>query len=237
MNKAVTKKLPILSYHRIAPASSGKTDPYSITPAQFEEQLSFLKDCGYYSIDWKQWLAAMQTRQPLPGLAIALTFDGGYEDFYQYAWPLLQKYGFSATVFLVAKHVGKTSAWSSCHTESLPLMNWKQVQELQAAGITFGSNTYSHAPLTGLSPDMVVEEVSLSKLNIQKNTGAQVALLAYPYGDVDATTTHLVGATGYTIGLYYEARRSDFFDNPLLLPRFEIKGSDTLSEFIEKVTQ
>ena len=91
---ASTSKLPILMYHRVAPDGAENMSRYRISPAAFEEQLKYLKDSGYYSAGINDWLNAMNRQQPLPGLAIVFTFDDAYQDFYEYAWPLLKKYGF-----------------------------------------------------------------------------------------------------------------------------------------------
>ncbi len=106
---------------------------YRITPDVFEEQLKYLKDSGYYSADLNDWLTAMAMQRPLPGLAIVFTFDDAYQDFYEYAWPLLKKYGFTAIVFLVSDHVGKYNSWDEAYEEKLPLMDWKEILELEQA--------------------------------------------------------------------------------------------------------
>lgn len=89
----VTAKLPILMYHRVAPSGSEKMATYRVTPEAFEEQLRYLKDASFYSVSWEQWQLAQWQRRPLPGRGVIITFDDGYLDFFEYAWPLLKSMG------------------------------------------------------------------------------------------------------------------------------------------------
>ena len=106
----------------MSPTGSEKLRRWRETPEQFEQQLRFLRDEGYYSVTFEQWRAAARARRALPGRAVIITFDDGYHDFYDYAWPLLKRYGFGAYVFLVAEHVGKTNVWDATYGEEIFLM-------------------------------------------------------------------------------------------------------------------
>jgi len=231
-----SRSLPILMYHRVAPTGSDSLTQYRVSPTMFEEQLTYLRDSGFYSASLDDWSTAMLTRQPLPGRAIIITFDDGYLDFYQYAWPLLKKYGFTATVFLVAEQVGKTNAWDHLYGEELPLMDWEKVLELQKEGVAFGSHTVSHRLLTSLSPTDIALEAARSRKIIQGALKVPVKAIAYPYGDTDPVVEHLSGACGYTVGLSCKPGLSNMLDNPLSLPRIEVKGSYSLQDFIAKLS-
>jgi glycosyltransferase involved in cell wall biosynthesis/peptidoglycan/xylan/chitin deacetylase (PgdA/CDA1 family) len=231
-----TRSLPILMYHRVAPTGSDSLTRYRVSPTMFEEQLKYLRDSGFYSASLHDWITAMLTRQPLPGRAIVITFDDGYSDFYQYAWPLLKKYGFTAIVFLVAELVGKTNAWDNRYEEELPLMDWEKVLELHKEGVTFGSHTASHSLLTSLSPTEIALEAARSRKIIQEALKVPIKIIAYPYGDTDSVVEHLSGACGYTVGLSCKPGLSNLTDNPLSLPRIEVKGSYSLQDFIANLS-
>lgn len=231
----VTRQLPILMYHRVAPQGAQKMNRYRITPEQFEEQLSYLRDNGYYGIDLNKWLRAMMTRQPLPGRAIALTFDDGYKDFYEFAWPLLNKYKFSATVFLVADLLGKTNSWDKEFGEELPLMNEEEIAFLQQNGIGFGSHTATHRALGSLSPTQVVEEVVRARTILHGKLDVPVRSIAYPYGSTNGVVSHICGGVGYQIGLTVQPGLSRLQDDPLLLPRIEVVGNEELKNFVAKL--
>jgi len=230
-----TESLPILMYHRVADSGPPALDRYRITPAALEEQLRYLRDAGYVGVTLQAWHAAMTARRPLPGRAILLTFDDGYLDFSTHAWPLLQQYGFSATMFLVADRIGGVSEWDAAHGEPAPLMGWPDILKLQAEGIEFGSHSCTHPPLTALSPEHVTLEAARARAILTRGLRRPVTAFAYPYGDQDAVVRHLTGACGYTYGLTCDSRLSSLTDDPLALPRLEITGADTLATFVAKL--
>ncbi|MBW4459914.1 MAG: glycosyltransferase [Nodosilinea sp. WJT8-NPBG4] len=230
-----TDRLPILMYHRVAPEGDATMGQWRLTPEAFAEQLRYLRDAGYYSVTLEVWQQAIADRQPLPGRAIVLTFDDGYLDFFTYAFPLLQEYGFSATVFLVAERVGQTNAWDAQYSELVPLMDWEHIRQLQVQGVEFGSHSATHRPLTSLSLTEIVEEGARSRTILTQKLGCPVRTIAYPYGDADPAVTFLMGACGYTAGVTCHTAISQLSDDPLALPRVEIFGTDSLQSFITKL--
>jgi len=208
-NNTVTESLPILAYNRICTEI-------------FQQQLQYLKDAGYYSTSWQDWQNAKLAKTPLPGKAVLLTFDGGYLDFFNYAFPLLKRFNFTATVFLVAESIGKTNSWEKADSEQVQLMGWPEIRQLRDAGIEFGSMSATHQPLTGLSPTEIVREGAKSRAILERGLGKPVKCFAYPYGNVDKMVEQLVGAIGYTYGVSYESKFSNFEDSLLLLPRMQV---------------
>lgn len=229
-----TKRLPILMYHRVAPTGSPQTDRWRVTPEAFEEQLRYLQDAGVYSVTLEDWRIAMATRTPLPGRAVLITFDDGYLDFLTYAWPLLKRYGFTATVFLAVDHVGQSNRWDQVYGEDIPLLGWQEIKQLQAEGVEFGSHSASHRSLISLSFEEVVREAARSRTILEQELGNPIRAFAYPYGDFDPVVEHLIGACGYVFGLSCQPGRSCFQDSLLALPRIDIEGSDSLQEFVVK---
>ncbi|MEG4251831.1 sulfotransferase [Microcoleus sp. Pol10D4] len=222
-NHSRTQKLPILSYRRISPDGLD-----AVTPQIFEQQLHNLKNLGYYSASWENWRTAKLAKTPLPGKAVLMTFDGGYLDFFQYAWPLLKRFDFTATVFLVAESIGKTNSWEKAEFEEVPLMGWPEILQLRDAGIEFGSMSATHQPLTALSPTEIVREAAKSRAILERGLEKSVKCFAYPYGDVDPIVAHLIGASGYTFGVSYQLNLSSFEDSLLLLPRIQVTAENAL---------
>jgi peptidoglycan/xylan/chitin deacetylase (PgdA/CDA1 family) len=208
-NNTVTESLPILAYNRIC------TDI-------FEQHLQYLKDSGYYSVSWENWQNAKRDKIPLPGKAVLLTFDGGYLDFFNHTFPLLKRFDFTATVFLVAESIGKTNSWEKADYEQVQLMGWREIRQLRDAGIEFGSMSATYQPLTGLSPTEIVREVAKSRAILGRGLGKAVRCFAYPYGNVDKIVEKLVRAIGYTYGVSYESKFSNFEDSLLSLPRIQV---------------
>jgi peptidoglycan/xylan/chitin deacetylase (PgdA/CDA1 family) len=231
-----TSRLPILMYHRVAPIGPPALSRYRVTPEAFEQQLSHLRDAGYYSASLDDWRIAMELSQPLPGRALHITFDGGYCDFMTYAWPLLRQYGFSASVFVATDQIGGLSTGNQRYDEGLPLLGWEDLRLLQAEGATIGTHSATYTPLTALSIADIVRDVSRARGTLERGLGIPVTSFAYPYGDQDEVVRHLVGACGYIFGLSCHSGIGQFDDQLLALPRIEIAGSDTLEQFVTKLS-
>ncbi len=231
----VTTHLPILMYHRIVADGPPSTARYRVSPAQLETQLRYLRDAGYHSVTLDAWQDAARRRQPLPGKAVALTFDDGYRDFLTQAWPLLKRYGFGATLFLVAGAIGTTNAWDTAHGEAVPLLGWDELRRLQEDGMTFGSHALTHQPLTALPIDDAARELLRSRCELEEALRRPVRWLSYPYGAAEEALAHLAGACGYTAAVTCEARRAALRDDPLLLPRIEVSGTDSFAQFVQRM--
>jgi peptidoglycan/xylan/chitin deacetylase (PgdA/CDA1 family)/2-polyprenyl-3-methyl-5-hydroxy-6-metoxy-1,4-benzoquinol methylase len=227
-----TAALPILMYHQIAPAEGSVTDRYRLTPGDFEAQLDYLRDSGYYSVSLETWREAMGRHTPLPGRAVMLTFDDGYRDFEVHAWPLLKQYGFSAIVFLVTGEIGGSNRWDRRHREPAPLLDWDSIERLREQGVAFGSHTASHPFLTALRPADVIRELVTSRTALTRAFQTPVDVVAYPYGAEDSIVHHLAGAAGFTFGLTSRPGRSGLWDPLLALPRIEVRGDRTFAEFV-----
>jgi peptidoglycan/xylan/chitin deacetylase (PgdA/CDA1 family) len=218
---SITEKLSILAYRRISPDGLN-----AITPQVFEQQLQYLKENGYYSATWEDWQNAKLTKTPLPGKAVLITFDGGYLDFLTYAWTLLKRFDFTATVFLVAELIGKTNSWEKAEFEQVQLMEWPEIRQLRDAGIEFGSMSATYQPLTALSPTEIVRESAKSRAILERGLGRYVRVFAYPYGNVDEIVAHLIGASGYSFGVSYRSSTSNFYDSLMSLPRIQVTAEN-----------
>jgi peptidoglycan/xylan/chitin deacetylase (PgdA/CDA1 family) len=154
-----------------------------------------------------------------------------------YAWPLLEKYGFSAIIFLVAGEIGGTNRWDHRFGEEIPLLGWDEIQELSTHGIQFGSHSTSHPLLTAIPPTEVVREAIRSRRIIEQGLKMPVRAFAYPHGGEDQVVRHIVGACGYIFGLSTQPGRCGLWAPLLALPRIEVSGSDRLNDFIAKLAE
>lgn len=228
-----TNSLPILMYHRVSPTRTQESR-YSVSLEEFERQVRFLHDNGFRSCRLAEWLDATRWRRPLPGRAVMLTFDDGYRDFREHAWPILERYGFSAVVFLVTRHVGGHSSWAG--EAGTPLLDWEEVCRLHAAGVEFGSHTVTHRALPTLTHGEVAREAAASRLELERHLGTPVTAFSYPFGESDAVVRHLIGACGYTLGFGIQGRPSRLHDDLLHLPRIEVSGHEGFEEFVAKLS-
>ncbi len=183
----------VLMYHSVAPHAE---DPYQVTvsPPRFEQQMRWLDRRGLRGVSMAELLAA-QRRRCEAGL-VGLTFDDGYDDFLRYALPVLQRYGFSATAFVIAGRLGGVNSWDALGPRK-PLMTASQVRAVMAAGIEVGSHGLRHVKLSQLSDVALNREQRLSRQILQDITGSAVGGFCYPYGHLDARVVGGVREAGY----------------------------------------
>lgn len=146
--------LTVLMYHNITkkPALRGK---YTVYISEFEDDLKYLKRNGYSPISVKQLADYAYNGAPLPDKPVIITFDDGFESFYAYAFPLLEKYGFKAVINVVGSYAEKYTAFEAqhnpdCHDLDYSYLNIDQIKTLQASGIVeIGCHTYDMHRLKG----------------------------------------------------------------------------------------
>lgn len=234
---AVTSELSILMYHHIAPTSSDEQRRWRLTPGELEAQLHHLRAAGYRGTTFDEWRAAVDARQPLPGRRVMLTFDDGYENFAEHAWPLLRQYGFAATVFVVTGLVGATNAWEGHQGDVFALMDWATIRTLHGDGVQFGGHSVSHPTLTALRLEQVVEEAASCGATLARELGHPAEAFAYPYGDVDPAIARMVGACGFEYGVTTGGWLAAAGESMLLLPRMEVAGTDSFDTFVSKLSR
>jgi peptidoglycan/xylan/chitin deacetylase (PgdA/CDA1 family) len=233
--RAIAERLPILAYHRVVGGLQGLATRFCVDPDTFESHLAFLRERGFYSISIEDWDRTLRRRIVLRGRPILITFDDGYADIADTAWPLLQRYGFSATVFLVTDLVGGTSRWDRHLGSDAPLLDWGQIRSLERAGVRFGSHSARHVPLGTLSGDEIVEEVSASRAALRARLEQPVAGFAYPYGDVDDVVRCLVERGGFRFGFTTRAEPATEYHHRLDLPRIEVLAWDRPADLERKM--
>ncbi len=215
----------MLCYHAVHP-----TKPFaSVTPAQFEQHLAWLKaHCDV--IPFEETLAAARTRTSTRP-AVALTFDDGYADNYEHAFPLLQQHGLSATFFLTLGLLEDDPAVTArfCTLRQAPAeeirpLTWAQVEEMRYAGQAFGAHTYSHPNLARLGPAAALAELQRAKDGLTQRLGEAITTMAYPFGKPDrhftSETMRLAEEAGYEQAAAVLFRRVLPTDSPFSVPRF-----------------
>ena len=212
--------VPVLMYHSI----SAKYAPSFCVPApQFEQEMRYLREHDYHSISPAELRAALADGEPLPENPVLITFDDGFGDNYKTAWPILKKYGFRATFFIVTSQVGSYS------------IDWPQLRELADAGNTIGSHTVDHRDLTTLSPSQQEKELRTSRQMLEGRLGVPVTAFCIPYGKYNKTTLDLLCAAGYDIGFTTNPGRVCAGDNIYTLHRLHMVGGTGLDAFAKKV--
>ena len=224
-----TARVPILMYHRITdlPENASASDrDYKIPPAQFEEQLRYLRDNGYQSIRLYDLIRYLQGGDPLPEKAVILTFDDGYRDNAVTAFPLLQEYGLTATFFVNTQPISD---------EYPAYMTWEQVEQLGRAGMDIESHSHSHPKLTALSEDEVLREVRVSKELIEKHTGKEVRFFSYPYGHYNQQVVDILVSEGFSGAVTLRAGTAQKSAALFELARTWVRAGDSMESFAVKL--
>jgi peptidoglycan/xylan/chitin deacetylase (PgdA/CDA1 family) len=182
----------VLMYHSIADTEA---DPLNITvsPATFERQMMWLRRHGLRGTSLSETLDAGGTGAP--GL-VGLTFDDGYADFATTAVPILRRYGFTATVYVLAERLGGVNEWDQGAPRKR-LMTAAQVRAVASAGMEVGSHGLRHVSLPTLSQSELTTEVEHSRTALSGLLDRQISGFAYPYGHFDDREVEAVRAAGY----------------------------------------
>jgi peptidoglycan/xylan/chitin deacetylase (PgdA/CDA1 family) len=199
-------ELPILVYHHVVPDHAPGV--LYVTPDGFEQHLRFLSDNGYQSVSFADLADSLEYGLPLPERPVILSFDDGWENQFQYGFPLLQKYGFSATFYIVSGYVDHQN-----------FMTTDQLQTMMAAGMTIGCHSHTHPSLPSLGAGARLEvEVAGSKAWLEDHFGIAIDTFAYPYGAYTAAVAAAVKAAGYRTARTVDTGTHTTTDNLATLP-------------------
>jgi len=190
-----TARVPILMYHHIAvppPDADAIRYDLSVPPERFEAHLRYLKEAGYTTITLDALVYHLTRGWPLPPKPIIITFDDGYLDNYEHAFPLLKKYGFIGAFFIITDVVNhRTPGY----------MTWDMVREMRAAGMEFGAHGRTHIDLSQADMDQLVWQALGSTEVFQVELGEPARYIAYPSGKYDKDVIAVYHSAHYWAGL------------------------------------
>jgi peptidoglycan/xylan/chitin deacetylase (PgdA/CDA1 family) len=224
-------RVVVFCYHSIHPTASFR----SATPDLFSRHLLWLKrHCTIVPFE-----DAVRTAQgPRPGRpVVAITFDDGFADNFEYAFPLLQEHAVPATFFLTVGLLERNPVvierlrglWNARPGEIRP-MTWAAAREMRRAGMAVGAHTYNHPNLARLDRRAAEQEVRRSKEILEDRLGAPVRLMAYPFGTPKRhftdETVGVVSDAGYEYAAAVTWRGVRAADSRFRVPRFTCDGDD-----------
>lgn len=210
--------VPILFYHHIDISPSDNI--YYLSPAEFQKQMYLLHEWGYTTISVELLVTAIRDGALLPPKPIILTFDDGTISTFTNALPIMQKYNFTGTSYVVYNYIGTNNNF----------MDLDQIRALAAAGWEIGSHSLSHQELTK-NPDRERDEIVESRKKLQSLLDIPILSFAYPYGVTDRSSVDYARFAGYSaaMGLGNSSLQSD--RNLFYLYRMEVNRNTDLAAF------
>jgi len=183
-------RVPVITYHSIDDSGS----VISTSPATFKRQIAALSRSGYVAMTLGQLAEAIDAEGTLPPKPVVLTFDDGFKNFYSDAFPVLDEYGFAATVFVVTGHCGGHNDWGGNPRgfRRSELLSWNEIRELYQKGVEFGAHSKTHKDLTRISLSEARSEIEESGLDLEIFLGVRTKSFAYPFGKVDEAIKRIV---------------------------------------------
>ncbi|MDQ4131259.1 MAG: polysaccharide deacetylase family protein [Actinomycetota bacterium] len=165
--------MTILIYHRVG----GRTlDELDVPLAAFERQLEVLSEHDVVGLD--DALDALEAGDDSP--RFVLTFDDGFADVHEHAFPLLESRRMPFTIYLATAYVGRELRWEgSTARGAAPALSWSQLAHLASSDLcTLGNHTHTHAPPQRLT----AEELDLCTVAVEERLGATPRHFAFPWG-------------------------------------------------------
>ncbi|MCL5779504.1 MAG: polysaccharide deacetylase family protein [Firmicutes bacterium] len=229
--------IPILMYHKVNPDPSTGGLGLRVPPDKFEWQMKYLRKNGYETVSLEDVVDHFEKGKHLPDKPIVITFDDGYKDNYRFAYPIMKKYGYTGTIFVVSKAIGNTNFFDvekKLQPEN-KIMDWHEIRELAEAGFTIGAHTVDHPHLAEVPPEVARHQIEESKRALEHGLKKPVEFFAYPYGSYNDTVADLVKQAGYRAAVTTELGLAKADSNPFKLRRIRVTGHYSNEKFIEEL--
>jgi peptidoglycan/xylan/chitin deacetylase (PgdA/CDA1 family) len=224
-------QIPVLMYHRVVEArnDAGKHNIY-VYRKNLIRQFEYLKKQGYQTITFKDLQDPGDDSKK-----IILTFDDGYVDNYNLLFPLLQKYQFTAVIFLVTQQT--RNEWGIAEGEpAINLMTAAQMKEMHEYGVEFGGHTRTHVDMTKLTHEKLRDEIAGCKQDVENILNSEVISFSYPFGAFNEQVKKVVKESGFRYGIATKTGPDKLFDDLFQIKRIEVSYRTSLSRFKTKVS-
>jgi len=199
--------VPIIGLHAIEDHIGAAIELYT---DYFDKLCRTLKEFGYETITFTDLLNYIDFGKALPEKPVIITSDDGFQDVYTNGFPILKKYGYKMTVFLVTGAIGdsdadrKTNAYFNKRTDVIrPILTWPEIIEMNEYGCEFLSHTVNHVRLGLSSDEEFLYELTKSKKDIESHLGYEVLFFAWPYDNHSPLKWPLISEAGYRGAVRY----------------------------------
>lgn len=231
------ESIPILMYHKVNPDPETGNLGLRVTPADFDQQMRYLFAQGYSTVslgDVRDFLAGLKALPPKP---VVITFDDGYRDNYTCALPILEKYHFKATFFIVVNSIGGINSFDRGIQPVNQMAGWSELRDMAARGMDIGSHTLTHPRLAECRPAEAARQIKESKLALERGLGLPVHYFSYPHGSCNAAVKKMVEEFGYTAATSTQAGLIAPGSDVYALKRVYVTGQMSQKRFIRELTR
>ncbi len=211
----------VLLYHRIG---WGKLPRPAVTPKEFRQQLTWLRDNDVEVIRMEDLLAFLGGDVELPARSTVITIDDGEREGYTRAYPILTEYGVPFTLGIVSNTVEE---WHSHGT-----MQWHQIREMLDSGLCeLAAHSHTHPMLPNLSERRARHEIEHSRGLIEEQTGVRPRVFFYPMGAHSERVRRQTAEAGYAAGFVAIGGRVTSETELFRIPRYAVDPGTSLRAF------
>lgn len=220
-----TVRVPILMYHYVS-VPPADADIYrrdlSVTPDMFREQMRYLAENGYTTIDLYDLGLAMAGRDTLPDKPVILTFDDGYRDNYTNAFPVLREFGLSGTFFIVTEFVDRGFD---------AYITWEMAREMAVAGMRLEPHSKTHPNLADADDATILYQALGSQETLAYHIGYTPRYFAYPGGMYNDRTIAILRQLDFWGAVTTAFDDWHGYEERYTLGRVRMRNTTTLPEF------
>jgi peptidoglycan/xylan/chitin deacetylase (PgdA/CDA1 family)/GT2 family glycosyltransferase len=229
--RRLTRAPTILMYHGVTRPGE-RPSRFVIRQSALRRQLAWLRLRRRPVLSLDEYVALRERNElPTPN-AVILTFDDGYADNAEVAFPLLQEHGATATVYVITSAVGDANRWDTGVLAGRPVMSWEQIRELVSGGLSIGAHTVTHPRLTELDLAEAERELTVSREVLEREVAAPVLHFAYPYGRTSPHVEELVERVGFRSAVGIKPGTNGPAVPLWDLRRYEVHGTASLLRFV-----
>jgi peptidoglycan/xylan/chitin deacetylase (PgdA/CDA1 family) len=208
--------IPALLYHSICPAGQLPRDRWQVRAADFAADMESVARSGRVPIHARTYASWLRAGDGRLADAALVTFDDGFADFAELAFPILRRLDIASTLFVTTGWLGRAGMLSAT-----------TVRDLAEAGVEVGAHSVSHRHLDLLADSEVEHELAGSRRTLEEITGRPVTSFAYPHGSHRARTKRMVACCGYTTAHAVKNAISHPADDPFAVARFTVDARCT----------
>ncbi|MCH5192380.1 MAG: polysaccharide deacetylase family protein [Oscillospiraceae bacterium] len=245
--------VPVIMYHRLL-KDPDKAGDYTVSPDVFKADMEYLSENGYTSVFVCDIIDYIETGAPLPEKPVVITFDDGYFNVMEYAYPYMKEKNIRAVMNIVGAYTEQSTEEDE-HNPGYSYLTWDEIAELDKSGLfEIGSHTYDMHSMSGrrgckrLSNENAEEyrqaligDIGMLQDMLREKSGVTPVTFAYPYGFISSESTAILEDMGFKALLTcYEKpnyiSRSDT-DECLILNRYNRPSGISTKEFMYKLLQ